>query len=184
MTISILTTFEPTETSCRTGCEPYICSDSCKASISSPVPLSLEVEVQVQDATLKCALETLLMAVLPLLVDDAEGTVLIWWPCMDPACKQSHTSNRASNDCACPNNHWVLSHDFDGKLIAVPVMNTHGELILCCQDEWACRKQHSVAAEHDAWTAYLSMHVPPCSSAPGSFSSEYVGASSLSIRSG
>ena len=38
-----------------------------------------------QDAPLKCAFEALFVTVLPFLVDDAEGTVLIWRSSMNPA---------------------------------------------------------------------------------------------------
>ena len=38
-----------------------------------------------QDASFEGALETLLMTVLPLLVDNAESTVLVWWTSMNPA---------------------------------------------------------------------------------------------------
>lgn len=55
---------------------------------SSAISLPLEVEVQVQNASLKCAFETLLVTVLPLLVDDAESTIFIWRASMNPAqCK-------------------------------------------------------------------------------------------------
>ncbi len=38
-----------------------------------------------QDPPLKCAFEAFFVTVLPFLVDDAEGTVLIWRSSMDPA---------------------------------------------------------------------------------------------------
>lgn len=46
----------------------------------SAVSLTLEVEVQVHDAPLEGALEALLVAVLPLLVQDLEGYVLVRRP--------------------------------------------------------------------------------------------------------
>jgi len=52
---------------------------------STPIPLPLEIEVQMQDPPLKCAFEAFFVTVLPFLVDDAEGTVLIWRSSMDPA---------------------------------------------------------------------------------------------------
>ena len=48
-------------------------------SASPPVAVALEVEVEVQDAALKGALEALLVRVLPLLVQDLEGDVLVGW---------------------------------------------------------------------------------------------------------
>lgn len=52
---------------------------------SSPISLPLEVEVQMQNSPLKGTLEAFLVAVLPLLVDDAEGAVFIWRPSVYPA---------------------------------------------------------------------------------------------------
>lgn len=41
--------------------------------VLSPVAIPLEVEVEMQDPTLKCAFETLLVRILPLFVDDAKS---------------------------------------------------------------------------------------------------------------
>ena len=54
------------------------------SELSAAVALPFEVEVEVHDAALEGALEALLVAVLPLLVDDAEGNVLIGRACMEP----------------------------------------------------------------------------------------------------
>jgi len=47
---------------------------------SSTVAVALEVEVEVQDAALKGGLEAFLVAVLPLLIEDLEGDVLVGRP--------------------------------------------------------------------------------------------------------
>lgn len=57
---------------------------NAQAGGSAAVPLAFEVEVQVEDAALEGALETLLVRVLPLLVDDAEGDVLVGRPRLYP----------------------------------------------------------------------------------------------------
>jgi hypothetical protein len=46
------------------------------------IPLPFEVEIEVQNATLKSAFEALLVGILPLFVDDAESNVLIWRACL------------------------------------------------------------------------------------------------------
>lgn len=48
----------------------------------SAVAVALEVKVEMQDAALKGGLEALLVAVLPLLVQDLERCVLVWRPRM------------------------------------------------------------------------------------------------------
>jgi hypothetical protein len=47
---------------------------------SAAVPRALEVEEEVQDAPVKGGAEAVLACVVPLLVDDAEGNVLVRWP--------------------------------------------------------------------------------------------------------
>lgn len=49
-----------------------------------PVSVSLEIEIQMQDSTFKGTLEAFLVRILPLLVYNTEGNVLIWRPRVEP----------------------------------------------------------------------------------------------------
>lgn len=53
-------------------------SAASNAARLSAVAVALEIEVEVEDATLECGLETLLVAVLPLFVEDLERGILVW----------------------------------------------------------------------------------------------------------
>lgn len=50
---------------------------------SAPVPLSFEIEVQVQDALVKDTLESPLVIVFPLFIQNSKGYILIWRPSME-----------------------------------------------------------------------------------------------------
>ena len=50
---------------------------------SPPIAVALKIEVQVQDAALKGAFEALFMRILPFLVQDLEGNILIRWACLE-----------------------------------------------------------------------------------------------------
>ena len=49
----------------------------------SPVSRSFEVDVQVEDAALKCAPKAALVTMFPFLIYDFEGNILIRWACGD-----------------------------------------------------------------------------------------------------